>query len=172
MAEWPRGASWGYMWITRSRWQQVPGRTSFYEPWFFFSSTSNLSFQVCPLYKKKKERKKLTKPCQKVAVLVRYDHLTEKLVGEVQRHTPDHLRARPWGEHMYNDIPQTFVHFRVLSRQSMKARKRKEKIEEVLQVSPGRCGCFRICILSRDMCVAEQKVDVWEYGPNTHIRNL
>ena len=90
------------------------------------------------------------KPCQKVAVLVSYDQLTEKIVREVERHTPRHLRAQPWGEHMYSDVPQIFVHFPVLSRL---LRKEKTKIEEeVLQVSPGRHGCIRIRSVS--MCVA------------------
>ena len=57
---------------------------------------------------------------------------------------------------MYIGIPQIFIHFRVLSRQLLRAKKGNEKKyrKGVLQVSSGRHGWIRIHICSVSMCVA------------------
>ena len=62
---------------------------------------------------------------------------------------------------MYSSIPQILVLFRVLSRQSLRAQKRKKKIEkEVLQVLPGHVVVFVLVFVSVRMCFAEHKVNV------------
>ena len=45
-----------------------------------------MTFEACLLCKKKKEKKKKEKShVKKVAVLVNYDQLTEKLIGKVEK---------------------------------------------------------------------------------------
>ena len=57
----------------------------------FFGS----NFDLCLLRRVSFAKKKLMKLRQRVAVLVSYNQLTEKIVGKIEGLTPRHRRARP-----------------------------------------------------------------------------
>ena len=165
MAEWP----WSEAQPAKNHWVTVAasGQNFLFRVLGFICGSN---FDLC-LWRRLLCQKE--EEASKVAVPVSYNQVIEKLVRKVERHTRRHLRVRRWGKHMVSGIPQTFVHFQILYWQSLRAQKKKENkiLEKVLQDSPGQRGCICIHIRSVGICVAEQKVNVWDYGSPARIRS-
>ena len=70
---------------------------------------------------------------------------------------------------MYSSIPQILVLFRVLSRQSLRAQKRKKKIEkEVLQVLPGHVVVF-VLVFVLSECALRNTKSTCENTAHPHV---